>query len=94
MTYHGKRLVQSLKTLEVGHSRDQPRSSRAGSCALQTHIGFHRSHAMPQRNCQFGFNSVLIGLNILAFFLNIAGIGGLSGRLLDERQKSFLPVRP
>ena len=43
-------------------------------------------------NCQFGFNSVLIGLDILAFFLNIASVGGLSGRLLDERQKSLLSV--
>ena len=29
---------------------------------------------------------------ILAFFLNVARIGGLSGRLFDERQKSLLSV--
>ena len=36
--------------------------------------------------------SVLIGLNILAFFLNIADICGPSGRSLDERQQSFLSI--
>ena len=34
-------------------------------------------------NCQFGFNGVLVGLNIFAFLLSAADVGGLSGCLLD-----------
>jgi hypothetical protein len=33
-----------------------------------------------RRNCHFGLNSVRVGFDVLAFFLDAAGIRGLSGR--------------
>ena len=38
-----------------------------------------------RRDCQFSFNSVLVSLNIITFFLNLTDIGRLSRCLFDER---------
>ncbi len=33
-----------------------------------------------RRNCHFGLNSVRVGFDVLAFFLDAAGVRGFSGR--------------
>src|ERR1700722_8307824 len=43
-------------------------------------------------DCQLSFHGVLIALNVLTFFLNVAALHGLSGCLLDERQQSLLSL--
>src|SRR5689334_14174890 len=57
------------------------------------HNDNYHSVASCRCYCEFRFDRVVIGLDILTFFWNAAGVGIFPGSFLDERKKSFLPIR-